>query len=231
MKNFCTLAAAAASFVAASTAVAGIEDYYVAGVGTGFVNFSTGETNPFDSYISALTTGGLVNGGDSSLFDPTAGAVSNFVVTASLIDSDPTDDLFQIGWSLRTTNSGSFYDALNPITLNPLPSGTTPNAMFILFGDPFGFTGVPNAGIETGSEFEFVEGEATRTFLDGTTSTGATNYIVPGGADWFSIRAFDFGEGQTLQGFEVVNTFRAIPTPGALALLGIAGVAGGRRRR
>lgn len=221
----------------ASTASAGVGgDSYVAGVGTGYVDFSTGESNPFDSYISALTPEAFVNGPPDSLFDPIANQFSSFVVTATLIDSDPSDDLIQIGWSLSTNDGSSFYDSLNPATLGPLPSGTLPNAMLVLFGDPFGFLGVPNSGIEVGSLFEFVEGQQTATFLDGSQQTGPTNYVfnpVPGWnpEDWYSIRIFDFGTAQTLQGFEVLNTFQLVPTPGAIALFGLAGIAGRRRRR
>ena len=72
-------------------------DNYVMGVGTTYVDPMTSQSNPLDSYVSALTPVGVVNGGTTPLLNsPAFGSASDYRVEVSLIDEDPNDDLFTI---------------------------------------------------------------------------------------------------------------------------------------
>ncbi len=72
-------------------------DNYVMGVGTTYVDPMTSQSNPLDSYVSALTPVGVVNGGTTPLLNsPAFSSASDYRVEVSLIDEDPNDDLFTI---------------------------------------------------------------------------------------------------------------------------------------
>ena len=214
-------------------------DSYVAGVGT--VNFDPNNpfgVDPTDSYISALTIDGTVNGGRAFLIDPIAGALSDFGVSVVLADADPTDNLREVTWSLFTTNNRSLYDGLNPLVLNPLPSGADPNFLAFSVGDPFGLVGIPNSGVDLGADFVRTVGDTivTYTRLDGSTydevSFGNDSPNPPGWPrnEWFRTFFLDLGTAEDVTGFVVNQVVEVVPSPGVLALLGVAGLAGRRRR-
>ena len=214
-------------------------DSYVAGVGT--VNFDPAnplDVDPTDAYISALTVDGTVNGGTAFLLDPIAGALSDFGVSVVLADADPTDNLREVTWSLFTLGGGSLYNGLNPLVLNPLPSGAEPNFLGFSVGDPFGLVGLPNSGVELGADFVRTVGDTlvTYTRLDGSTydevSFGTDSPNPPGWPrdEWFRTFFLDLGTADTVSGFVVNQVVEVVPSPGVLALLGVAGLAGRRRR-
>jgi MYXO-CTERM domain-containing protein len=140
---------------------------------------------------------------------------------------------------------GSATSGANSLTLSPLTStgfsvtATNPGNVSMLFGDYFiGFSlsetttitisGTAPAGGVNGNDIYITDAESSYVFnispvsaaYSSQVTLSAGNYTVGG---YFGVPASS-GYSGTMMNFSV-------PAPGALALLGVAGLAGGRRRR
>jgi hypothetical protein len=98
---------------------------------------------------------------------------------------------------------------------------------WFLYGGPTGFT--PGASVPGRSLIEILNDATHGDFIsDGTVV--ATGFNI--GSSQRNCRVgIDWVENSLLNGGDRIDFGVAIPAPGALALLGVAGLAGGRRRR
>ncbi len=248
MKIFAA-SALVATAVFGGTVQAGLEDTFTAGIAAvaldpsdpiGSLDFNNANVIAgASSLIPGLSP--TVGGGPTSLLDPYAnggeGGVSPITVQAQ---STVEGDLVTIDITWGTSNGSQIFANINAGLFN-LPSGGSATHLVLDTGNFFGVGGpaFPTDGIDIGSTWTFVEGTVTATLPDDVD-------VVP--LQWFGDSIFppgltdiyhagfipiqygfhDIWEATSIEYSITVQ----VPGPGAIALGGIAGLAGlGRRRR
>ena len=241
--KFKTLGILAAVAVGMTSMAATAQDTYTTGAVIGVLeNTGLPSANPDDVSIlaaGAFTIPGtlpIVNGGNETMMN-----VQNIGVPSDLYSNVSTafqDNSVTVSIEFGM-NSGSAFTSLWDDISTELPSGNMANAMLFDIGNATG-TGAPLFpidGIEIGSEWVFTG--ATQSLFNAGGEFASTPFSpVPGLpnpvlTDFYFAGGFDFGTLASTGMNKVVweIELNLVPAPGAMALLGIAGLAGRRRRR
>ncbi|MDG1979102.1 MAG: hypothetical protein P8I44_11110 [Phycisphaerales bacterium] len=233
---FASLAIAAVGF-GTSTAVS---DTFTAGVATSWVDPDTGAPDFADLNLytfGATTFPGFTpttDSGPTALFNLVTQSASAYRVAATTADLG--NGMFQVTVDWSTSDGGSFFSHIEPLAMT-LPSGRTANIQYFDIGFRTGGGPFPADGIALGTEWMVESG--TQTFFDtmGGEETTAINFGTspfpyPDPTAFYQTAGLgiDFLESSNLNGINYVFNIQAVPAPGALALLGMAGLAGRRRR-
>ncbi len=229
-------------------ATAGLEDTFTAGIAAvaldpsdpiGSLDF--GNANVIAG-ASSLIPGfsPVVGGGPTALFNPYAnegaGGVSPITVEAT---TSMAGDLMTIDITWSTLDGSRIFSNIAPGLFN-LPAGNAATHLVLDTGNYFGVggPGFPTDGIDLGSTWEFVEGSVTATLPDEVDVDPlqwfGDAFLPPDITDLYHAGFIpiqygfhDIWEATTIEYSITVQ----VPTPGALALLGVAGLTGRRRRR
>lgn len=176
----------------------------------------------------------VVNGGPSALINVALGTASDLNVNVAM---SQVDDFVTIvaTWS---TWSGSAFSTLYAGG-STLPSGNEANAIAFDIGNQTGAGAplFPIDGVNIGTEFSYLGGTMALYNAGGVFSdtpfapidtgfpTDPTQYYLTTGFDFGTLAATGMNKAV------YTITLQVVPAPGALALLGLAGLAGRRRRR
>jgi|GEM_PF-6421318 len=233
---FASIAIAAVGF--GTTTVAA--NSFSAGVATGWVDPETGIPDFADLNLygfGATTFPGFspsTNAGPTALFNLVTQDASAFQVAATM--DDLGEGMFQVTIDWSTSDGGSFFSHIEAAAMM-LPSGRTANVQCFDIGFRTGGGPFPADGIALGTEWMVESG--TQTFYDtmgGEQTTaidfGTSPFPYPDPTAFYqtSTLGIEFLESSSLNGINYVFNIQAVPAPGALALLGMAGLAGRRRR-
>lgn len=204
-----------------------------------------------NSTPSRAVVGALLFGGTLAVAsNATAGIVGNLDITSAYLWLDVNGVGFQPGDLAGALAGGLAYDVVSggSVTLSPFSAGgfslsTTPvDAVWTVYGCVFTFTALSDLTVELSgqmdaqSAFAYLldNGSSTTAFLRGSGDLGAW---TSGEINLVAGRSYTVGingpgtiaNGSTQAG--TILNFTVVPAPGALALLGVAAVAGHRRRR
>lgn len=177
----------------------------------------------------------IVNGGPSGLVNVALGIPSDLYVN---VTSSQAGDIVTITteWGMW---SGQAFSTLYAGGAT-LPSGNEANALVFDIGNQTGAGAplFPIDGIEIGAEFSYLGGtmalyNAGGLFSDTPFAPIDTGLPTPDPTQFFLTTGFDFGTlaATGMNGVVYTTYLQVVPAPGALALLGLAGLAGRRRRR
>lgn len=237
------LGLSAAVVVGASTLAATAQDTFTTGAALGRLDPTTGLPS-FDPLDNAVLAGGaytipglspIANAGPQALANVATGTASDLYVSVGTALSGNTAAVtIEFG-----TWSGSVFTSLWGGGSPMLPSGNLADLMLFDVGNATG-TGAPLFpidGVELGSEWSFSSGtqelyNAAGMFSD-TAFTPLPGLPTPVATDFYFAGGFDFNTLNTTDMNKVIwkLDIDLVPAPGAMALLGIAGLAGRRRRR
>lgn len=233
---FASIAIAAVGFGTTTT----VADTYTAGIATIWVDPETGfpDFNDFNIYAFGATTfpgySPITNAGPTALNNLVTGGPSAYVVDSEMLDLG--GGMFEVTVNWSTSDGGSFFSHIEPLAMN-LPSGRTANFQVFDIGFRTGGGPFPADGIALGTEW-MVE-SVTQTYYDtmgGEETTeqtfGTSPFPYPDPTEFYQTAfiGIDFLESSSLNGITYRFNISAVPAPGALALLGMAGLAGRRRR-
>ena len=203
------------------------------------------------STLGRAVVGSLLFGGTLAVASgANAGVVGSLDITGAYVWLDVNNVGFQPANLAGAMAGGMAYDIASggSVTLSPFTSGgfslsTTPvDAVWTVYGCVFTFTALSNVTVElsgqmdaqsafaylldnTSNSVEFIRGDGGL----GAWTSGAIN-LVAGRSYSVGIN----GPGTIANGSSEAGTilnFAVVPAPGALALLGVAGLVGARRRR
>lgn len=241
--NLKYLGLAAAITVGAGTLAATAQDTFTTGSALGRVDPTTGLPS-FDPLDNAVLAGGaytipgaspVTNQGPQALANVATGAGSDlYVNVGTSIGATTATVTIEFGmWS------GSVFTSLWGGGSPQLPSGNLADLMLFDVGNATG-TGAPLFpidGIVLGSPWSFASGtqelyNAGGLFSD-SSFTPLPGLPTPVATDFYFAGGFDFNTLNTTDMNKVIWKINVdlVPAPGAMALLGIAGLAGRRRRR
>ena len=214
-------------------------DTFTAAVATGWSDPVTGDPDFAD--LSIFGVGATVfspfspstGTGQTNLFNPFTGGPSSFQVGA---DMTQDGDMYEVTINWSTSDGSSFFENIASAAMM-LPSGRTANILWFDIGNRTGAGGIPADGIDLGTEWAFVSGTQTLTDTMGGSSTseitfGDSPFPYPDPTSFYATSNFliDSLDSQNLNGISYTFNLQAVPTPGALALLGVAGLSRRRRR-
>ena len=244
-----TASALVATAALAGTVQAGLEDTFTVGIAAvaldpsdpiGSLDFNNANVIAgASSLISGFSP--TVGGGPTNLFDPYAnegaGGVSPITVQAQ---STVEGDLVTIDITWATSNGSQIFSNINAGLFN-LPGGGSATHLVLDTGNYFGVggAGFPTDGIDIGSTWEFVEGSVTAVLEDDVDVEPlqwfGDTFLPPDLTDLYHAGfipiQYGFHDIWEATSIEYSITVQ-VPGPGAIALGGIAGLAGiGRRRR
>ena len=241
--NLNYLGLAATVVVGAGTLAATAQDTYTTGIALGRLDPSTGlpSFDPLDNAVlaaGAFTFPGVtpvVNGGPTQLADvPNGGLANIYSDVGTIINGNTATVNIEFG-----TSNGAVFTSLWGGGQPSLPSGNPADLMLFDVGNATG-TGAPLFpidGVNIGFEW-VITGGAQRLYNAGGLFADTAFAPLPGlptpvPTDFYFAAGFDFGTLNTTDMNRVVweITLTQIPAPGALALLGVAGLASRRRRR
>ena len=246
--NHMTTMAGLSLALATVPASAGLEDTFTVGIAAvaldpsdpiGSLDF--GNANVIAG-ASSLIPGfsPMVGGGPTALFDPYAnegmGGVSPITVRA---DTSMVGDLMTIDITWSTLDGSQIFSNINP-ALFTLPNSGAATHLVLDTGNYFGVggAGFPTDGIDIGSTWTFVEGTVTATLPDDVDVEPlqwfGDSIFPPGLTDIYhaGFIPIQYGFHDIWQSTSIEYSITVqVPTPGALALLGVAGLTGRRRRR
>ncbi|MCH2161074.1 MAG: hypothetical protein MK085_04290 [Phycisphaerales bacterium] len=240
--KFITPGIAAAVAVCVCSSAATAQDTYTAGAVIGVLE-DTGlpSADPDDVEIlaaGAFTIPGttpVVNGGNANLMSLLEIGFSDLYSNVSTSFGSNTA-MVTIEFGM---NSGNAFTDLWADISTELPSGNMANAMLFDIGNATG-TGAPLFpidGIEVGAEWTLAGATQSLYNAGGEFSSGAFDPVpglpTPFLDNFYFAGGFDFETLESTGMNKVVweIELNLVPAPGAMALLGIAGLAGRRRRR
>lgn len=183
--------------------------------------------------VASASSAAIISFNDSGLFAQFA-AVNGASVATEGFDSysgfapEYTGNLLGVAWEARTTGFGGMYAQGGVMSTN------NPGTMYFDFAG--GVTGVGGQFFATDISFSFVPSTITVGLADGSGFIGLVNSASQWQGFWSngpaitSISIQVMGSGTLYASADSISV-AVIPAPGALALLGAAGLVGGRRRR
>jgi hypothetical protein len=203
--------------------------------GTGFSawSFTSGGGGSKGAYIGDPALKGI-SGMSSSSFGLYANGGGGASITASrsFAAALGVGDSFSFQWGFNLDsdffgNKGFNLFVGSTEVINVNNGG---NILVTVNGSNTGFGFGTNAMTWTFTQTTATSVTVTANDRDGTGSYSAV-INVSGALSGFSLYASDLGPGGNREPFYNNFTINAVPTPGALALLGVAGLVGARRRR
>jgi hypothetical protein len=186
---------------------------------------STNAQTPVQWYHFNLTNAiGAANALDIDTFG--TGAAPGGVDTRLILWQVTANGLVPVG-NNDDIASGSYNNASRLSFGNTSPTfGSQGNSEDRGYGNPFTYTGADGAALAAGSYFISVSYYQNNAVL-----TNSTTSVVTGvGIDSVTTATYSMGTTAATYGDFLLN-IRAIPTPGAAALLGLGGLVASRRRR
>ena len=205
------------AFDAGSAANLGVQNVAEFGDGTQYLaDFAASQPNGVSGVLIA-TNGGFGPG----IFVPGSSGSMTFTL-------DPSDNRFLSYGSMVVPSNDRFFGNDDPMAVELFDAGGNfVGTDFTLWGHD-----IWDAGTEVDGQFgaAFIVGQSAGDHIDQNGHI-ATNYdfSVYGGAT--TPAGYDFVDLPTADGALARVSFRVVPAPGALALLGFAGAIAGRRRR
>ena len=203
--------------------------------GTGFSawSFTSGGGGSKGAYIGDPALKGI-SGMSSSSFGLYAndGGGASITASRSFAAALGVGDSFSFQWGFNLDsdffgNKGFNLFVGSTEVINVNNGG---NILVTVNGSNTGFGFGTNAMTWTFTQTTATSVTVTANDRDGTGSYSAV-INVSGALSGFSLYASDLGPGGNREPFYNNFTINAVPTPGALALLGVAGLVGARRRR
>jgi MYXO-CTERM domain-containing protein len=238
-------AALAATFIVASASAAIVGSDNGSNYSSGWTNGSNGGTG-FGAWSFSTSGGGYkgnfignpgnigITGMGSSAFALYANGGSGASITASRSFGAALGigDSFSMQWGIKWDsdfggNKGFNLFAGTNEVINVNNGG---NNFIMVNGNNVGFGYGTNAMTWTFTQTTATTVTVTANDRDGSGSYSAV-ITVSGALSGFSIYASNMGGGGNREPFYNNFTLDAVPAPGALALLGVAGIVGARRRR